>query len=67
MYLDDDKISDNKENILEVFNSEVYLMDITDAYQYALIINNIKYLDRIKLLEDLEDEESDKEFIGSNN
>ncbi len=42
-------------------------MDITDTYKYAPVINNAKYLDVIKLLEKLEDEESNKEFIGSNN
>jgi hypothetical protein len=43
----------------------MHLMDITDAYQYAQVINNIKYLDGIELLEELEDKEFDKEFIGS--
>jgi hypothetical protein len=65
-YLNDEEISDNKESILKVFTREINLMDITDAYQYTPVINNIKYLDGIELLQELEDEESNKEFIGSN-
>ncbi len=67
VYLDDDKISDTKESILKVFISKLYSMDTTDAYQYTLVINNIKYLDGIELLEKLDDKQSKKEFIHSNN
>ncbi len=37
VYLDDDKISDNKDSILEVFTheKEVQSVDTTNAYQYA--------------------------------
>jgi hypothetical protein len=47
VYLDDDKISDDEDNILEVFTSkmEVQSVDISNAYQYAPIIKSVKYLD----------------------
>ncbi len=46
MYLDDDKISNNEDSILEVFTSkmEVQSVDISNAYQYAPIIESVKYL-----------------------
>ncbi len=46
MYLDDGEISGDKDSILEVFTSkmEVQSVDIINAYQYAPIIESIKYL-----------------------
>ncbi len=46
VYLDDDKSNDNKGSILEVFTSkmEVQSVDISNAYQYAPIIESVKYL-----------------------
>jgi hypothetical protein len=46
VYLDDDKISDDKDSILEVFTSkmEVQSVDISNAYQYAPIIESVEYL-----------------------
>jgi hypothetical protein len=40
VYLNDDKISDDEDSILEVFTSEmeVQSVDISNAYQYAPII-----------------------------
>jgi hypothetical protein len=47
VYLDDDKISDDKDSILEVFTSkmEVKSADINNAYWYAPIIKSVKYLE----------------------
>jgi hypothetical protein len=46
VYLNDDKISDNEDSILEVFTSkmEVQSVHISNAYQYAPIIKSVKYL-----------------------
>jgi hypothetical protein len=46
VYLDDDKISDHEDSILEVFPNEmeVQSVDIRNAYQYAPIIESVKYL-----------------------
>ncbi len=45
VYLDDDKISDDKDSTLEVFTSEIEVqsVDISNAYQYAPIIESVKY------------------------
>jgi hypothetical protein len=45
VYLDDDKISDDEDSILKVFTSkmEVQLADTNNAYQYAPIIESVKY------------------------
>ncbi len=65
VYLDHDVISDDKESILEVFTGQMHAVDITNAYQYAPIINEVKFLEGIKLLEELKEKEYDKEIIGS--
>jgi hypothetical protein len=46
VYLDDDKISDDKDSILEVFTSKMKVQsaDINNVCQYAPIIESVKYL-----------------------
>ncbi len=66
MYLDHDIISDIKESILKVFTGQMHTVDITNAYQYAPVIYDIKYLERIESFEELKEEEYDKKIIGSN-
>ncbi len=44
VYLDRDVISDNEESILKVFTGQMHAVDITNVYQYAPVINDIKFL-----------------------
>ncbi len=67
MYLDHDIISENKESILKVFTGQMHTVDITNVYQYTPVINDVKFLEGIKSLEELKEEEYDKEIIGSDN
>jgi hypothetical protein len=67
VYLDCDVISDDKEIILKVFTDQIHTVDITNAYQYAPVINDVKFLEGIESLKELEEEEYDKEIIGSDN
>ncbi len=66
-YLDHGIISDNEESILKVFAGQMYTVDITNAHQYAPVIDDVKFLEGIKSLEELKEEEYDKENIGSGN
>jgi hypothetical protein len=67
VYFDHDIINDNKESILKVFTGQMYAVDITNAYQYAPVINDVKFLEGIESLKELKEEEYDKEIIGSDN
>jgi hypothetical protein len=67
MYLDHDVISDDKERILKVFTGQMHAVDITDAYQYTPVIDDIKFLEGTKSLKELKEEEYNKEIIGSDN
>jgi hypothetical protein len=67
VYLDHDIISDNKESILEVYTGQIHTVDITNAYQYAAVIDDIKYLEGIESLKELKEEEYNKDIIGINN
>jgi hypothetical protein len=42
VYLDHDIISDDKEKILEVFTGQMHIVDITNAYTYAPVIDDVK-------------------------
>ncbi len=44
VYLDRDIISDNKESILKVLTGQMHTVDITNAYQYAPVIDDVKCL-----------------------
>ena len=55
MYLDHDIISDDKKSILKVFTGQMHTVDITNAYQYAPVIYDIKYLERIESFEELKE------------
>jgi hypothetical protein len=44
VYLDHDITSD-EESILEVFAGQTHTVDITNAYQYAPVIDDIKFLE----------------------
>ncbi len=65
VYLDHDIINDVKEIILKVFTGQMNTVDITNAYQYAPVIDDVKYFEGIKSLEELKEEKYDKEIIGS--
>jgi hypothetical protein len=67
VYLDCDVISDNKEIILKVFTGQMHTVDITNAYQYTPVIDDIKFVEGIESLKELEEEEYNKEIIGSDN
>ncbi len=67
VYLDHDVISDDKGSILEVFTGQMHAVDIINVYQYAPVINNIKFLVGTESLKELKEEEYEKEIIGSDN
>jgi hypothetical protein len=70
VYLDDDKISDNEDSILEVFTSkmEVQSVDISNAYQYAPIIESVKYLEGLDACGEsrLSDDDDEDKSQGGN-
>jgi hypothetical protein len=43
----------------------MHAVDITNAYQYAQVIDEDKFLEGIELLKKLKDEKYDKEIISS--
>jgi hypothetical protein len=70
VYLDDDKISHDKDSILEVFTSkvEVQSADINNAYQYAPIIKSVKYLKGLDTCSESrpsDDDDEDKSQVGN--
>ncbi len=44
----------------------MHTVDITNAYQYAPVIDDVEYLEGIKSLQELKEEEYNKQIIGSN-
>ncbi len=56
VYLDHDIIHDKEEIILEVFTGKMHTLDITNLYQYAPVIDDVKILEGIKSLEELKEE-----------
>jgi hypothetical protein len=67
VYLDHDIISDDNKSILKVFTGQMHTVDITSVYQYAPVIDDVRYLEGIKSLEELKEKEYNKEMIGTNN
>ncbi len=70
VYLDDDEISDNKDSILEVFTRkmEVQSVDISNAYQYAPIIESVTYLEGLDTCGESrpDDDDDEDKFQGGN-
>ncbi len=55
VYLDHEVISDDEESILEVFTGWMHNVNITNAHQYVPVIDDAKFLEGIKLLEELKE------------
>ncbi len=57
VHLDHDLTSDDEESILEVITGQMHAVDMTNAYQYVPVNDDIKFLEQIESLVELKEEE----------
>jgi hypothetical protein len=65
MYLDDKKVFKDKESIMEEVNtSKMQTVDINNVYHFCPVLGSVKYFKEEELLEELDEEESEEEFLS---
>jgi hypothetical protein len=66
VYLDDNKVFKDKESIMkEVYTSKMQTVDSTNAYCFCPVLGSVEYFKGEELLEELDEEESEEEFLSN--
>jgi hypothetical protein len=66
VYLNNKKVFEDEESIMEeVYTRKMQIVDITNAYHFCPVLGSKKYFKEEELLEKLDEEESEKEFLSN--